>query len=191
MILFLLISWTSGRTNWKDSLRFFKDVLISRTHTSFHLSKTICTELHIFSDASEAAIASVAYLRRVYDTNNILVVFILEKNKLVPKNWHSISCLELCAAVLSVQFYDIIIEELDMKFKSIRFYTTRMVVLDHIHNKSKRFFKYVKNRVKRIRKLTTYNQWSYVPTKSNPGDADTRNMKAKVNYDNISIRGPP
>lgn len=68
----LLDKWS----NWKNSLRFLEDVHIPRTYTPSSLSKTLCKELHIFSDASEAAIASVAYLRTVNDTNNIHVGFI-------------------------------------------------------------------------------------------------------------------
>lgn len=183
----LLDKWS----NWKNSLRFLEDVHIPRTYTPSSLSKTLCKELHIFSDASEAAIASVAYLRTVDDSNNIHVGFILGKCKLAPTSGHSVPRLELCAAVMSVQLYDIISEELDMKFNTVRFYTDSMVVLGYINNKGKRFFKYVENRVERIRKSTTPKQWSYVPTKSNPADAGTRNLTAEVINDNIWIRGPP
>jgi hypothetical protein len=178
-------------SNWKNSLKFLEDVHIPRTYAPTSQLDAVSKELHIYSDASEMAIASVAYLRTVDTMNNIHVGFILGKSKLAPANGHSIPRLELCAAVMSAQLYDTICEELDMQFDSVHFYTDSCVILGYIHNQSRRFFKYVENRVERIRKSTTPDQWSYVETKLNPADSGTRIMTAEAIKDDIWILGPP
>ncbi|XP_062614568.1 uncharacterized protein LOC134276324 [Saccostrea cucullata] len=183
----LLDRWS----NWKDSLKLLEDVHIPRTYAPVSLQGTLSIELHIFSDASETAIASVAYLRTVDVSNNVHVGFVLGKCKLAPMKGHSVPRLELCAAVMSVQIYDIINEELDMNVNSVRFYTDSLVVLGYIHNQSRRFYKYVENRVDRIRKSTTPDQWQYISTKHNPAYSGTRNMTAEDIINDRWILGPP
>lgn len=72
---------------------------------------------------------------------------------------HTIPRLELCTAVLAVQMSEIILEELDLNVGITRFYTDSQVVLGYIHSQSKRFYKYVENRIERIRKSSTSYQW--------------------------------
>jgi hypothetical protein len=177
--------------NWKSSLKFLEDLHIPRTYAPASQLDAVSKELHIYSDASEMVIASVAYLRTVNTMNNIRVGFILGKSKLAHANGHSIPRLELCAAVMSAQLYDTICEELYMRFDSVRFYTDSCVILGYIHNQSRRFFKYVENRVERIRKSATPDQWSYVETKLNPADFGTRIMTAEAIKDDMWILGPP
>ncbi|XP_056000356.1 uncharacterized protein LOC130048119 [Ostrea edulis] len=177
--------------NWKNSLKFLEDVHIPRTYTPTSLLIARSKELHVFSDASEMVIASVAYLRTVDAMDNIYVGFILGKSKLAPASGHSIPRLELCAAVLSAQLFDTIREELDVKFDSVHFYTDSRVVLGYIHNQTRRFYKYVENRVERIKKSTTPGQWSYVATKLNPADSGTRSMTADAIKNDMWILGPP
>lgn len=116
-------------------------------------------ELHIFSDASEQAIASVAFIRTRDKDNNYHVGFELGKPKVAPTHDHTIPRLELCTAVLAVQMSEIILEELDLNVGITRFYTDSQVVLGYIHSQSKRFYKYVENRIERIRKSSTSYQW--------------------------------
>ena len=46
---------------WKNTLKVIETLRIPRTYVPY-LSKTLTKELHVFSDASEKAIASVVYL---------------------------------------------------------------------------------------------------------------------------------
>ncbi|VDI01284.1 Hypothetical predicted protein, partial [Mytilus galloprovincialis] len=48
--------------SWRDTLIAIETLRIPRTYVPY-LSKTATKELHVFSDASEKAIAAVAYLR--------------------------------------------------------------------------------------------------------------------------------
>ncbi|KAJ8335408.1 hypothetical protein SKAU_G00387500 [Synaphobranchus kaupii] len=91
---------------------------------------------------------------------------------------HTIPRLELCAAVLAVQMYELIRDEMDIHVDAVSFYTDSRIVLGYIHNSSKRFYVYVSNRVTRIRRSTHPDQWSYVPTDQNPADHATRYLPA-------------
>lgn len=51
--------------------------------------------------------------------------------------------LELCAAVLAVELADTLMDELDVKIHSVKFYTDSRVVLGYIHNTNRRFYVYV------------------------------------------------
>ena len=63
-----------------------------------------CTDkqLHVFSDASEKAKATVAFLRAVGQHSKMCWIF-LRKSKVAPKHGHTILRLELCASVLAVE----------------------------------------------------------------------------------------
>ncbi|VDI02885.1 Hypothetical predicted protein [Mytilus galloprovincialis] len=74
---------------------------IPRTYVPY-LSKTATKELHVFSDASEKAIAAVAYLRTTDSSGEPNIGFILGKAKVAPTSGHTIPRLELSAAVLAV-----------------------------------------------------------------------------------------
>lgn len=50
---------------WKDSLKAYEDLMISRTLVPASLQQAARVELHTFSDASELAIDAVSYVRVV------------------------------------------------------------------------------------------------------------------------------
>ena len=52
--------------------------------------KPVCRQLHRFSDASEQAIAAVAYLRTVYEAGDLDVRLIASKTKVAPLKKQSI-----------------------------------------------------------------------------------------------------
>ena len=81
---------------------------IRRTYIPVSLSTTQRRELHIFSDASTVAIGVVAYLRVVDSEGQRHVGFVMGKSKLAPRPAHTIPHLELCAAVLTVEMYELI-----------------------------------------------------------------------------------
>ncbi|VDI05042.1 Hypothetical predicted protein [Mytilus galloprovincialis] len=178
-------------SDWKQSLISLEGLHIPRCYSPTSSCNAAERELHIFSDASEQAIASVAYLRTKDMDNNYHVGFVLGKAKVAPTHGHTIPRLELCAAVLAVQVSEIILDELDIQVNQTRFYTDSQVVLGYIHNQGKRFYKYVENRVERIRKSTQPIQWSHVRTNFNPADSATRTVCAETFHNSMWILGPP
>jgi hypothetical protein len=119
------------------------------------------------------------------------ISFVLRgKAKLAPLHATTIPRLELCAAVLAVELADLIREEQVVKADSVSFYSDSKVVLGYIANETRRFYVYVGNRVERIRRSFSPEQWHYVPTNCNPADLGTRSVDASLLQDSVWITGP-
>ena len=118
------------------------------------------------------------------------VSFVLGKAKLAPSHATNVPHLELCAAVLGIETTELIIEELDLDLQAVAFYSDSRVVLGYISNESRRFYVYVSNRVERIRKSSSPEQWFYVPTQRNLADLATRSVQAQNLKDSIWHSGP-
>lgn len=179
-------AWAS----WKDSLNTLEDLQVKRCYNPGSSRDMRRHELCIFSDASTAAIGAVAYLRSLDSDSQYHVGFLLGKSKLAPRPAHTVPRLELCAAVLGIEMYELIRDELDIKIDNVKFFTDSRIVLGYIHNTSKRFHMYVANRVTRIRLSTRPNQWHYVATELNPADKATRFVSAAELKNTEWFNGP-
>lgn len=175
---------------WRNSLTDLENLHIKRCYISAQSSSIQKKELCIFSDASTVAIGAVAYLRTSDVEGKVHTEFIMGKSKLAPKPAHTVPRLELCAAVLAVQMYELLRDEMDLHVDAVRFFTDSRVVLGYIHNSSRRFYVYVSNRVTRIRRSTHPDQWSYVPTDQNPADHATRYVPAAQLQQSSWLSGP-
>lgn len=173
---------------WRDSLEALNEVRIPRAFTNIALSKAVCKEQHIFSDASTKVIAAVAYLKVTDNKGNNQIV--MGKAKLAPQPEHSVPRLELCAALLAITLSELISSKIDLRLQSTTFYTDSKVVLGYIHNETRRFYVYVSNRVLRIRRSSHPNQWRYVHTDQNPADFGTRSVPASHLQRTTWLNGP-
>ena len=81
-------------------------------------------------------------------------------------------------------------EEMDLKFDSIKYYTDSRVVLGYIHNQTRRFYVYVNNRVQRICQSSAPEQWQYVSTDLNPADHGSRSIPASLLGSTTWLTGP-
>ena len=70
------------------------------------------------------------------------------------------------------------------------YYSDSRVVLGYITNETRRFYVYVSNRVERIRKTSSPEQWYYVPSQQNPADLATRSVDAQNLSGSMWLRGP-
>jgi hypothetical protein len=147
-------------------------------------------ELHIFADASESAVSAVAYVVGYSSIGQCQIGFVLGKSKLAPEKGHSTPRLELCAAVLASQIYQSVSEQLDVDLGNVKFYTDSRVVLGYICNKSRRFYKYVSNRVQKILHVSNSRQWNYVPFKLNPADIGSRGASVEQLKQGSWLQGP-
>ena len=161
---------------WRESLTELELLRIPRTYVNVATEEVERVELHIYSDASEVAIAAAAYLRILDKDNTYHVGFILGKAKVAPTHGTTIPRLELCAAVLAVEIGDFVLHHLNIKPHTVLYHSDSKVVLGYVHNQTRRFKIYVANRVDRIRKSSTAAQWTYVRTDRNPADEATRPM---------------
>ncbi|XP_063404711.1 uncharacterized protein LOC134688168 [Mytilus trossulus] len=175
---------------WKQSLKDLETLEIRRSFTETSLGDCSKCELHIFSDASKDAIASVAYIRTFNDNGHSQLGFVLGKSKLAPNHGHTIPRLELCAAVLATELASFIQKTLEIPSSATDFYTDSQVVLGYLYNETRRFYVYVSNRVDRILKVSTKLQWNYVPTSYTPADHGTRPLEVNSLRQSEWLKGP-
>ena len=161
-------------TSWRHSLTLLETLRVPRQYLSTGFSVTAETNILVFTDASQAAIAAVAYLYDVNRSGSVDLGFIMGKSKVAPKPASSIPRLELCAAVLGVEVATIVRDQLDISAERFRFFTDSKIVLGYIHNHTKRFLTYVSNRVQKILNFGSSSQWDFVPTDQNPADHGTK-----------------
>lgn len=125
--------------SWEKSLHQLEAVRIPRMCLSIALSVTKDMKLHIFPDASEKAIAAVAFL---VSQEHSSIGFILGKAKVAPTHGHTIPRLELCAAVLATEIGQTVSDNLNIPINSIQYHTDSKVVLGYICNEKRRFYTY-------------------------------------------------
>ena len=154
------------------------------------LQKQLPTDLHVFCDASVRGIAAVCYLRSTQPDGQVQITFVFGKAKLAPPHATTIPCLELCATVLAVEITELVVGERAIKPCSVTYYSDSKVVLSYIANETRRFYTYVANRVERIRKSSSPEEWRYALTHLNPANCATRSVKANELENSSWLRGP-
>ena len=159
---------------WKSSLDNLACFQVPRPYFLEPLKNAESFEVHIYSDASDKAIAAVAYLKANMCNGKSEVAFLLGKARVAPLHGHTTPRLELCAALLAAELGEIILDNLDISPLGVKYYTDSKVVLGYICNQTRRFYIYVSNRIEKIRKYTKPCDWHYIPTDRNPADLATR-----------------
>ena len=112
------------------------------------------TQLHVFSDASEVAFGSVAYIRYKFEDNTFDTSLVMAKTKLAPIKTISLPRLELCGAVTAVRLYKAIIKDIRVEIDRVYFWTDSTITLQYIKNSEHRFKTFVANRVSEILDVT-------------------------------------
>lgn len=164
--------------------------MVPRCYTMASSTGVRRLEVHTFCDASNDAIGAVSYLRAAQDDGSTQVSFVFGKAKLAPSHATTIPLLELCAATLGIEITELINQELDIKPDTVPYYSDSRVVLGYISNETRRFYVYVSNRVERIRKSSSPEQWYYAPSHKNPADLATRSVDAKNLSSSMWHHGP-
>lgn len=135
------------------------------------------TELHIFTDASQVAFGTCAYVR-TYDNNSLVSVKLLcAKSKVAPLKAVSIPRLELCGALTGARLYNKIVQSLRLKFDRVYFWTDSTIVMGWLRMSPHLLKQFVQNRVTEINELTGDSVWLHVNGKTNPADLLTRGLE--------------
>ncbi len=147
--------------------------------------------LHIFSDSSEKAYATVAYLVCHYDADDAVTsCIIMSKSRVSPIKAVAIPRLELMGAVLSTRLAKNILKVLP-NVVGTTFWRDSTNVLHWIRSESRTFKQFVANRVGEIHRETDPDQWRHVPGELNPADLPTRGMSAtELAESKLWIEGP-
>ncbi len=165
---------------WKDSLKHVEQVRVKRMYTSISLTSSTNRKLCIFSDASTRVFGAVAYIKLRDTEGKSELGFVFGKAKLAPQPEVTIPRLELCTAVLAAEIADMLAEDMDVQFHSMRFFTDSKIVLSYIHNEFRRFYIYVSNCVQRIIKLSLPEQWIYASTDAKQANQASRSIPANT-----------
>ena len=165
----LIFKWKK----WVSELRELSQVTIPR---SLRLPSPSQSRLHVFSDASKEAYATVAYLVCRYSDESTTSRIVASKSRVAPTKAVTIPRLELMGAVLSTRLAKNISKTLEVGEPI--FWTDSTNVLYWIRNESREFKPFVANRIGEIHRSTNPQQWRHIPGESNPEDLPTRGLSA-------------
>ena len=174
---------------WLDSLQSLHNLSVPRCFIPKEFSVSV-QDMHVFADASEDAIAYVAYLRSVATDGRVHVAFVSSAAKVAPRSAVSMPRLELCAALEAARAATSLTSELERKPSAVHFYSDSKVALGYIFNETRAFPKYIERRVSEIKCQAPASQWHYVNTHENPADIATRPIGPDTLLNSNWIKGP-
>ena len=137
---------------------------------------TSSCEMHIFCDGSEIGYGAAAYLRFQNQSDQVHCVLVMAKSRLAPLKKLTIPRLELTAAKLAITLKGILDRELELNVTKTVIWTDSTIVLKYLRNTTKRFQRFVANRISFIQDRTTVDQWRHVPSEENPADHASRGV---------------
>lgn len=128
-------TYSSCGTPGKVNFIIFQPSLSQDVHFDTDVSTSDQT-IHIFSDASEKAYGSVAYIRTVDQTGHIQVAFLAARSRVSPVRQQSIPRLELCVAHTGAQLAAVLKKELTLNITCITYWTDCTTFLNWLKSPS-------------------------------------------------------
>ena len=141
---------------WVSKLRQLSNVAVPRC---LRRANPENIELHLFSDASNDAFASVAYLVCRYQDSSPSSCLIASKSRASPVKAMAISRLELMGAVLSSILAQNILKVITVD--KITFWTDSENVWYWLRNQRCKFKPFVANRIGKIQQMTSPEHWQH------------------------------
>lgn len=176
--------------HWKADLANLEKIEVPRCVVPAGFGRITKREIHNFSDASMRGYGQCSYLRLENMQGDIHCSLLMAKSRVAPLKVTTIPRLELTAAVVSVAVNDILKEEMNLADAEAYFWTDSQVTLGYINNEARRFHTFVANRVQRIHRTTTPQQWRYIPSDENPADYASRGLSVNDLVTSSWFRGP-
>ena len=162
---------------WTYSLPQLEEIQLPRCYSNLSMPNNCTVKLHIFSDASECAYLSYAYLRLSDNHGDqAYYSFVFGKCRNAVVRTPTMSRLELMAGLMAVRTSSLTRAEVDLPIDCIAFGTDSLTVLHYIRNKTRRFHRLVATRLEEIYEHTTRDQWHHVPEILNPANDGSRRM---------------
>ena len=165
------------QAKWYDLTRDLQQAVLIEIPMYYFKEESITTgaKLHVFTDASQSAYGSCAYI--VAGNQSILV---MAKNRVAPLKQITLPKLELMGAVVGARLARHLLGNLgDME---IHFWSDSQIVLNWIMC-IKPLKTFIANRVKEIKNLVKNQQWKHCPTDMNPADMLTRGLTSEKSKD--------
>lgn len=155
------------------------------------LENSVCIQLHAFADASEKAYGAVVYLRSSDRSGAVKVALLCSKTRVAPTKQISLPRVELCAAQLSAQLVDRIVNTLQQRIDKVVYWTDSKIVLSWINAPAYNWKTFVANRVANIQELSDPTNWYHVRTEENPADVASRGTTPRGLIDSdLWLNGP-
>ena len=137
----------------------------------------VFSQLHHFSNTSEAAYGSVSYPRIRNPEGRVHCAFLFAKSRLAPLKSASIPRLELSAATISIHLDKMLKREIEIPLTEPSIsWTDSMSVLRYVKNENKHFHTFVVNRIAMIRDSSSPGQWYHMEGITNPANHTFRGL---------------
>ena len=156
---------------WRDQLQALTEVQLPRCY--FATKPTLTAELHGFSDASEAAVAAVVYIRATYASHKPTCRLVMVKTKVAPVETLSMPRLELNGAVLLAKLLTTMRNVLKIPIEHVHAWSDSSIVIAWLYGSPKRYKTFVGNRIASITRLVPPSVW---PTDQNLADCVSRGL---------------
>ena len=163
---------------WCEELRQLEKVKVPRCFLTEQV-KVKSQSVHVFTDANQLGLGSVAYLRTNYENKQVGVSFIIAKTHVAPNKGHSIQRLELEGAVDGLNLATTICREMELNIKTVTFHCDSQTVLRWINSSHCKFEVFVANRIGKILLRTERKQWRHVPGVENSADYCSRRISPR------------
>ena len=181
---------TAQHVWWRKELPLLKNITVPRCY--YPGGKPKHTELHGFSDASEAAYSAVVYVRATYEDGSVSSMLVVAKTKVAPLKRVSITRLELCGAVLLSELLDSAGTALSITKSNRHGWCDNTTAICWLKGCPSRWKTYVANRVSLAADNLAPEQWNYVSTLQNPADCASRGLSAEdLIHHPLWWQGPP
>ncbi|XP_055605883.1 uncharacterized protein LOC129754049 [Uranotaenia lowii] len=159
---------------WTGLLRKLNEVSVPRCFfPGMKFLSSTELQLHVLVDASEAAFASVAYLR-IVDNDTPRCALVAAKTKVAPLKPLSMPRSELQAAMIGATLMSNVVKMIKLPVTKRFLWTDSLTVLSWLRTDSRRYHSYVSYRVGEILTKTTVSEWRFVPSKLNVADDATK-----------------
>ena len=176
---------------WKEGAAVLAELRIPRCYRKAAGAEVTRCELHIFCDASEDAFGAAGYLKQITMDGSVNCMLVASRTRVALLKKLTVVRLKLQGAVLATRLAQSIAAALSTPADETYFWTDSEVVLGYISNDSRRFQRFVANRIAEIRDTTTPSQWRHVPGTLNPADDCSRGLwAAELTIDSRWFHGP-
>ncbi|XP_011163111.1 uncharacterized protein LOC105198158 [Solenopsis invicta] len=168
--------WAQRWLDFEAELNALSSISLSRW-LGIHPSASM--EIHGFSDASNAALGAVLYLRCITIEGQTTVSLITGKSKVAPLKRTTIPRLELSAALLLSRLLSQVRTTLQLSSTPAHLWTDSSVVLAWLQGHPSRWRDFVANRVVAIHDLAPDASWHHVSGTDNPADCASRDLSPR------------
>lgn len=165
--------------SWLAGLSLVKETSVPRSYCAGGWDDVRATEVHVFSDASEAGYGAVVYLRLTLTDGSVVTPLVMSRARVAPLKRVTLPRLELLGALLAARLLSFVLQALKLPPETrYRCWTDSTIVLCWIRGEPTRWKQFVRNRVSEIHNLTDPAMWAHCPGRDNPADLVTRGVFA-------------